>query len=211
MSDTQPLNFDTDELKVSYGFGLQFGEQLQRNAFPGLDLTAVFAGMTDSFSGHSSQISDAQLNAAYEAMAAVREAEAKARQVEQAELASAFLAENAKREGVTTTASGLQYEVLASGEGSERPGKDSTVVTHYHGMLPDGTVFDSSVNRGEPATFGVTQVIAGWTEALQMMTPGDKWRVVCPPELAYGERGAGGAIPPNAALVFDIELLEIKG
>ncbi len=211
MSDTQTMNLSSDELKVSYGFGRQFGEQLLRNAFPGLDLEAVFAGMSDSFAGQPSQLADAELNGAYEAMSAVREAEARARLAQQAELAAAFLAENSKREGVTTTASGLQFEVLASGEGSERPGRESTVVTHYHGMLPDGTVFDSSVARGEPATFGVTQVIAGWTEALQMMTPGDKWRVVCPPELAYGERGAGGAIPPNAALVFDIELLEIKG
>ncbi len=116
---------------------------------------------------------------------------------------------NAARDEVSTTASGLQFEVLESGSG-ESPNAKSTVVTHYHGTLIDGTVFDSSVQRGEPAEFGVHQVIPAWTEALQMMSVGDKWRIACPPELAYGEQGAGDAIPPNTALVFEIHLLEIK-
>ena len=121
-----------------------------------------------------------------------------------------FLTDNAARPQVTTTASGLQYEVLEAGSGGARPGPRSMVVTHYHGTLVDGTVFDSSVTRGEPATFGVHQVIPAWTEALQLMTVGSKWRIACPPKLAYGERGAGGVIGPNAALVFDIHLLDIK-
>ena len=121
-----------------------------------------------------------------------------------------FLTANAARPEVTTTASGLQYEVLETGSGA-RPGPRSMVVTHYHGTLPDGTVFDSSVTRGQPATFGVHQVISAWTEALQMMTVGSKWSIACPPNLAYGERGAGGVIGPNAALVFEIQLLDIKG
>lgn len=121
-----------------------------------------------------------------------------------------FLAANAARPEVTTTASGLQYEELEAGSGA-RPGPRSMVVTHYHGTLVDGTVFDSSVTRGQPATFGVHQVIPAWTEALQLMTVGSKWRIACPPDLAYGARGAGGVIGPNATLVFDIHLLDIKG
>lgn len=123
--------------------------------------------------------------------------------------AEKFLTENAARAEVSTTDSGLQYEVLVEGSGGS-PGARDTVVTHYHGTLVDGTVFDSSVDRGEPAEFGVHQVIPAWTEALQMMSVGDKWRIACPPELAYGERGAGDAIPPNTALVFEIHLIEIK-
>ena len=116
---------------------------------------------------------------------------------------------NAQREEVTVTDSGLQYEVLESGSGG-KPGPQSTVVTHYHGTLVDGTVFDSSVERGQPAEFGVNQVIPGWTEALQLMSVGDKWRIACPPQLAYGDQGAGDAIPPDTALVFEIHLIEIK-
>ena len=121
-----------------------------------------------------------------------------------------FLTTNAARPEVTTTASGLQYEVLQAGSGATCPGPRSMVVTHYHGTLTDGTVFDSSVTRGEPAEFGVHQVIPAWTEALQLMTVGSKWRIACPPNLAYGERGAGGVIGPNAALVFEIDLIDIK-
>ncbi len=119
-----------------------------------------------------------------------------------------FLAENAAREGVVTTASGLQYEVLTSGEGAT-PGPTDVVTTHYHGTFEDGRVFDSSVQRGVPASFPVNGVIKGWTEALQMMKVGDKWRIVCPPELAYGASGRAG-IPPNATLVFEVELLDVK-
>lgn len=110
---------------------------------------------------------------------------------------------------MTTLASGLQYEVLVEGNGP-KPSAEDTVVTHYHGTLTDGTVFDSSVDRGSPASFPVNRVIPGWTEALQLMGVGSKWRLVIPPELAYGERGAGGAIPPNSTLVFEVELLEIS-
>ena len=117
------------------------------------------------------------------------------------------MAENAARPEVTTTASGLQYEVLTEGSGP-KPQATDTVVTHYHGTLTDGTVFDSSVERGSPASFPVNRVIPGWTEALQMMGVGSEWRLVVPPELAYGERGAGAAIPPNATLVFEVELLK---
>ena len=116
--------------------------------------------------------------------------------------------ENAEREEVTVTESGLQFEILTEGTG-EKPAKTSTVRTHYHGTLIDGTVFDSSVERNDPAEFPVGGVIAGWTEALQMMSVGSKWRLYIPHNLAYGERGAGGAIKPYSALVFEVELLDI--
>ena len=125
-----------------------------------------------------------------------------------AEAGRAFLAENAERDGVVTTASGLQYEVLASGDGAS-PGPTDTVTTHYHGTFVDGRVFDSSVQRGTPASFPVDRVIKGWTEALQMMRVGDKWKIVCPPDLAYGEQGRSG-IPPSSTLIFEVELLEVK-
>ena len=121
-----------------------------------------------------------------------------------------FLAENGKRDGVVTTASGLQYEVLTEGNGVQ-PGPDDVVTVHYTGKLIDGTVFDSSVERGEPATFGVMQVIPGWVEALQLMKAGSTWRLYIPSDLAYGPRGAGGVIGPNATLIFDVELLGVEG
>jgi FKBP-type peptidyl-prolyl cis-trans isomerase len=123
---------------------------------------------------------------------------------------TAYLLANAQKEGVTVTGSGLQYEVLNSGDGAS-PSRTSKVVTHYHGTFINGEVFDSSVERGTPAEFPVNRVIKGWTEALQMMREGDKWRLVIPSELAYGERGAGGgSIPPNTVLIFEVELIEVK-
>ncbi|GAB2650961.1 FKBP-type peptidyl-prolyl cis-trans isomerase [Vibrio panuliri] len=121
----------------------------------------------------------------------------------------AFLTENGQKEGVVTTESGLQYVVLAKGEGTEHPTKSNKVKVHYHGTLIDGTVFDSSVDRGEPITFGLGQVIAGWQEGLTYMTVGDKFRLFIPSTLAYGTKGAG-PIPPSATLIFDVELLDIQ-
>ena len=121
-----------------------------------------------------------------------------------------FLAENGKRAEVNTTPSGLQYEILTEGTGAQ-PKADDQVVVHYTGKLIDGTVFDSSVDRGEPATFGVTQVIPGWVEALQMMKAGSTWRLYIPSDLAYGPRGAGGVIGPNETLIFDVTLLDVVG
>ena len=125
-----------------------------------------------------------------------------------ADAGRAFLAKNAEREGVVTTASGLQYEVLESGDGAT-PGPTDTVTTHYHGTFVDGRIFDSSVERGVPASFPVNGVIKGWTEALQMMKVGDKWKIVCPPDLAYGEPGRA-SIPPSSTLVFEVELLDVQ-
>lgn len=203
------VELTTDEQKASYGFGLQFGDQLRRNSFEGLELDAVLAGIQHWYNQQEAALDDGQINASYQVIQARKQARDAELAGKRQQLADIFLEANAAREGVTTTASGLQYEVLESGDGA-RPGPTSTVVTHYHGTLVDGTVFDSSVERGEPAEFGVHQVIPGWTEALQLMSVGDKWRIACPPSLAYGEQGAGSAIAPNTALVFEIHLIAIK-
>jgi FKBP-type peptidyl-prolyl cis-trans isomerase FklB len=209
MSLVPEVQLNTDEQKASYGFGLQFGEQLRRNDFKGLDLEAVLAGIQHWYGQQEAALTDDQINPSYQAIQGRQKAKAAEQAGKRSVLAETFMTANAARDEVSTTASGLQYEVLESGSG-ESPNAKSTVVTHYHGTLVDGTVFDSSVQRGEPAEFGVHQVIPAWTEALQMMSVGDKWRIACPPELAYGEQGAGDAIPPNTALVFEIHLLEIK-
>jgi FKBP-type peptidyl-prolyl cis-trans isomerase FklB len=199
----------TDEQKVSYGFGLQFGDQLRRNRFDGMELEAVLAGVQHWYNHQEAVLSDAEINPSYQVIQDRQKDKAAELASKREELAKQFMAANAVRDEVTTTDSGLQYEVLETGDG-EKPGLQSTVVTHYHGTLLDGTVFDSSVERGEPAEFGVNQVIPGWTEALQMMSVGDKWRIACPPKLAYGEQGAGDSIPPDTALVFEIHLIAIK-
>ncbi|QFU74556.1 FKBP-type peptidyl-prolyl cis-trans isomerase [Halioglobus maricola] len=203
------VDLATDEQKVSYGFGLQFGDQLKRNDFEGLDVEAVIAAIRHWYVHGETAMSDADLNPAFQRI----QDRQKAKEAEEASkyqvLAEEFMKRNGEREEVSVTESGLQWEVLEAGSG-DKPGATDTVVTHYHGTFPDGRVFDSSVERGEPAEFGVNQVIPGWTEALQMMSVGDKWRIACPPQLAYGEQGAGGSIPPNSALVFEIHLIEIK-
>lgn len=204
------VELNTDEQKVSYGFGLQFGEQLRRNSFEGMDLAAVLAGVQHWYEHQQGLLSDEQLNPSYQVIQSRQQAHAQEMAQKREALAAEFMEANAAREEVTTTESGLQYEVLESGSGAS-PNGQSTVVTHYHGTLLDGTVFDSSIERGEPAEFGINQVISGWTEALQLMSVGDKWRIACPPHLAYGEQGAGDSIPPNTALVFEIHLIEIKG
>jgi len=200
--------FTTLEQHASYGIGLQMGQQLADNPFDGLDIAAVAAGLAAAFYGDEPEVSEDQIRAAFEVISA-RMQEAQAEQAKVAAGAGeAFLAENAKKAGVTVTESGLQFEVLVQGDG-EKPSRSSTVRTHYHGTLIDGTVFDSSYNRGQPAEFPVGGVIAGWTEALQMMPVGSKYRLYIPHQLAYGERGAGAAIAPFSALVFDVELLAI--
>ena len=203
------VDLSTDEKKVSYGFGLQFGDQLRRNNFDGLELDAVIAGIRHWYEHQQAALTDSELNPSYQVIQDRQKAKASELDSKRQALAEQFMKANAARDEVTTTDSGLQYEVLETGSG-DRPGPQSTVVTHYHGTLVDGTVFDSSVERGQPAEFGVHQVIPGWTEALQMMSVGDKWRIACPPKLAYGDQGAGDTIPPNTALVFEIHLIEIK-
>lgn len=201
-------NFTTDAEKASYGIGLQMGEQLKSNPFEGLNLNSVFEGMKDAYAGSAFQVEIPEIQAAFEKI----NEEIQARREEESKVLSAegiaFLEENAKRPEITVTESGLQYEVLATGEG-EKPTAESTVRVDYHGTLINGTVFDSSYERGQPAEFPVGGVIKGWTEALQMMPVGTKWRIYAPHELAYGERGAGAAIAPFSTLVFDVELHEI--
>lgn len=201
------LNLSTDETRVSYGIGRQLGDQLRENPPPGISLDAVIAGIRDAFSGAASQVSPEHLNASFAVIRERMQVEAQRKAEAAAGEGKAFLAENAKREGVTVLASGLQYEVLVAGDGA-MPTADDQVRTHYHGTLIDGTVFDSSYQRGQPAEFPVSGVIAGWTEALQLMGVGSKWRVYVPSELAYGAQGVG-SIPPNSVLVFDVELLAV--
>ena len=202
--------FKTVETQASYGIGFQMGQQLQSNPFEGLDLDSVVAGLKDAFTGQAPQVDNDTLRDAFGEIHQRMQA-AKAEQHKEAIAEGEnFLAENAKRDGVVTTESGLQYEVLTTGEGA-KPTADSTVRTHYHGTLLNGSVFDSSYDRGQPAEFPVGGVIKGWTEALQMMPVGSKWRLYVPHNLAYGEQGAGGAIAPYSTLVFDVELLDILG
>lgn len=197
---------EIDKAKASYGVGMSIAESLAQQELSSLDLDQVLAGMRAIFNGETPQMTpdeanrhiqhylDAQKQLKYEAVKAAGEA---------------FLADNAQRPEVQTTASGLQYEVLQEGQGP-KPGPTSQVTVHYHGTLIDGTVFDSSFQRGTPATFGVNQVIRGWTEALQLMPQGAKYRLSIPQELAYGANPhPGGAIQPYAALIFDVELISI--
>lgn len=210
MTLSPEIELATDEQKVSYGFGLQFGQQLRRNHFEGMDIAAVLAGVQHWFENERALLTDEELNPSYQAVQQRQQAQAAEAAEKRQAMAAQFLETNAARDEVNVTASGLQYEVLETGGGAT-PGPQSTVVTHYHGTFVDGVVFDSSVERGTPAEFGVHQVIPAWTEALQLMSVGDKWRIACPPQLAYGDRGAGDAIPPNTALVFEIQLIDIKG
>lgn len=204
MTDKYP----TLEDKVSYGIGRQMGKQLAGNPLDRVEIEAVVAGLRSGFNGEDGELTPEELKAAFEEMNQMLQE----RQAEQAKAFIAegekFLAENAARDEVTVTDSGLQFEVITEGDG-EKPQAESKVRTHYHGTLIDGTVFDSSYERGEPAEFPVNGVIAGWTEALQLMPVGSKWRLYVPSDLAYGEHGAGDRIAPHTTLVFDVELLDI--
>ena len=202
--------FTSTEARASYGIGRQLGDQLAKKPFSTFELEAAVEGFMDGANDKPLQVSADDINAAFrviqEQMQGEKEAEAKELGAE----GMAFLENNAKEDGVVVLESGLQYKVLVEGTG-EKPTSESTVRTHYHGTLIDGTIFDSSVDRGVPAEFPVNGVIAGWTEALQLMPTGSKWRLFVPYNLAYGERGAGGKIGPYTALIFDVELIDILG
>ncbi|MBL4829535.1 MAG: FKBP-type peptidyl-prolyl cis-trans isomerase [Aliivibrio sp.] len=199
---------ETTEQKASYGIGLQMGQQLAGSGLEGLNVAAIAKGIATSLTGDTPEIEVDEINNALQALhARAEEVRSEASKTASAD-GEAFLTDNALRSEVTVLESGLQYEVLTEGTG-EIPSSDKTVSVHYHGMLTDGTVFDSSVTRGQPAEFPVTGVIKGWVEALQLMPVGSKWKLAIPQDLAYGERGAGASIPPYAALVFEVELLEI--
>jgi len=191
--------------KVSYALGLSLGNNLLGSGVATLDYAQLAKGIQDVMEQNKPEMSyeEAQtvINDFFQSL------QAKGGEKAQSE-GKAFLEENSKRTGIVTLESGLQYEILTEGAGATPQASDSVKV-HYHGTLIDGKVFDSSVNRGEPATFGVTQVISGWVEALQLMPVGSKWKLFIPSELAYGAQGAGQAIAPHSALIFEVELLDI--
>ena len=197
-----------DKAQASYSIGYQFADNVKRQLQDSIDTDAFVTGVRDRLEGAEMQVSEADAERALSALMTSRQAEADAQALENLEAGLSFLEENAQREGVEVLPSGLQYEVLEPGEG-DKPGATDTVTTHYEGRLIDGTVFDSSYERGEPASFPLNRVIAGWTEALQLMPTGAKWRLYVPASLAYGDRGAG-QIPPNSTLIFDVELLSVE-
>lgn len=206
----QDVELSTLADSAGYAIGILVGEnnKQQIESAPGgntINLEAMASGFRTSALGEEGIMT---VEEADRIIRSYFEAEGMRQGQSNLEAGNAFLESNKSKEGVVTTESGLQYEVLEEGSGPS-PEADDRVRVHYHGTTIDGTVFDSSVERGEPAVFGVGQVIPGWTEALQMMKVGGKWKVYIPSDLAYGERGAGGDIGPNSVLIFEVELLEI--
>lgn len=209
----QASPYTTDKEKASYAIGQNIGTSLKRDQLD-VDPNIVSQGLKDAMSGAPSKISEAD---SQEAMGKLRSAVMAKKQAESAQAGEAnkkagdqFQAANKAKPGVVTLPSGLQYKVVKEGTGP-KPKATDMVTVNYRGTLIDGTEFDSSEKHGESATLGVNQVIKGWTEALQLMPVGSKWQLVIPPDLAYGPNGAGNVIGPNSTLVFDIELLSIKG
>lgn len=207
-----PLKLESTADRASYSIGLNMGRNFKRQQVP-INAEAVLQGLRDAISGAKPALTDDEMKAAFQALeqeiAAAQETRNKDLIKKNTEEGAAFLAANKKKPGIKSTASGLQYKVLKEGTGAV-PKKTDTVSTHYSGKLLDGTEFDSSYSRNEPATFPVTGVIPGWTEALQLMKVGSKWQLFIPAELAYKDQGAGAEIGPNATLVFEIELLGVE-
>jgi FKBP-type peptidyl-prolyl cis-trans isomerase len=208
-ADESPLK--DEKAKISYGYGMEIGKNLKRQGIE-IDPDLLAQGLKASLAGEKTLMTEDEVRqtmmAFQQKMQSARMEKQKKEGEENQAKGQAFLAENKKKEGVQTTASGLQYKVITKGTGPV-PKSDDTVKTHYRGTLIDGTEFDSSYKRGEPVTFAVTGVIKGWTEALLMMPVGSKWQLFIPAELAYGPSGRP-SIPPNATLIFDIELLGIE-
>lgn len=201
------MDMNNEVSKVSYAYGLSVGENMKSQGIANLDFFAMNKGMLDAFSNAQNQkmtIQEAQefLNEYIGQIMALKAEQAKA-------VGQKWLAENVKRPGVNLTESGLQYEIMQEGKG-EKPGPKTEVTVHYHGTLTNGEVFDSSVDRGTPATFGLDKVIKGWTEGLQLMNEGSKYKFYIPSELGYGERSPGGSIGANEVLVFEVELISVK-
>lgn len=208
-------NMENKELdKISYALGLSMGNNFRNSGIDSINVEDFADGVAAVFYGAAPKMTYDEAKEVIRQYFTEMEKKQKEAAEKMAEVnrqaGEAFLAENGKRVEVKTTPSGLQYEVLAEGDGPQ-PSAQDQVEVHYTGKLIDGTVFDSSVDRGVPATFGVTQVIPGWVEALQMMKAGAKWRLFIPSNLAYGPNGAGGVIGPNATLIFDVELLKVIG
>lgn len=198
--------------KVSYALGLGIGRQLAQMGASELNIDDLAAAIKDVIAGNELKVSNREAQTIVQDYFRKQEEKLNAERAEKGKVAKAegekYLAENAKKEGVVTLPSGLQYMVLKEGNG-KKPKATDQVKCHYEGFLIDGTVFDSSIQRGEPAVFPLNQVIAGWTEGLQLMQEGAKYRFFIPYILGYGEGGAGASIPPYAALIFDVELLEV--
>lgn len=192
--------------KISYALGLSIGNNFRASGIKGLEIDDFIKGINDVFN-------EAKPAIAFDEAQRLLQAYFKDLQAEKFEMnkqvGEEFLRINKEKRGVVTLSSGLQYEVLKTGDG-QKPGPNDKVRCHYHGTLIDGRVFDSSIERGQPAVFGVSQVIRGWTEALQLMNVGSKWRLFIPSDMAYGAHGAGEAIEPNMTLIFDVELLGIE-
>lgn len=192
--------------KISYALGLSIGNNFRASGIKGLEIDDFIKGINDVFN-------EAKPAIAFDEAQRLLQAYFKDLQSEKFEMnkqvGEEFLRINKEKRGVVTLPSGLQYEVLKTGDG-QKPGPNDKVRCHYHGTLIDGRVFDSSIERGQPAVFGVSQVIRGWTEALQLMNVGSKWRLFIPSDMAYGAHGAGEAIEPNMTLIFDVELLGIE-
>jgi len=197
---------NSDKEKLGYALGLNIARNLQEQGFEEFDYGTFTTALGDHYSKNELKMSVPEVNETLQSAMAKIQADKHGPVLEEGQK---FLEENAKREEVTVTASGLQYRVMHEGEGKS-PAPTDQVTTHYHGKLIDGTVFDSSVNRGTPATFPVNGVIQGWQEALPMMKEGDKWELFIPYNLAYGENGAGGSIPPFATLIFEVELITVN-
>jgi FKBP-type peptidyl-prolyl cis-trans isomerase FklB len=212
-SGGKDVKLETQKDKVSYSIGLAIGKNLARDSVA-VAPDPFIRGVLDAYADSSHRLmNDEEIQkvmAAFQDSLRTRQMEtSRAAGEKQKREGEAFLAENARKPGVLTLPSGLQYKVITEGKG-KRPSASSTVTTQYRGRLLDGTEFDSSYKHGQPAEFPVSGVIKGWTEALQMMTEGSKWELCVPSHLAYGESGAGGVIPPNATLIFEIELLSVK-
>jgi FKBP-type peptidyl-prolyl cis-trans isomerase FklB len=211
-TDTANFTPKTHADSLSYGMGVTMGKSLKPNA-EGINLDALMAGLRDGMNDQEIKLNDDEINSAI--IGFRKELESKMREenerlaVENEEKSRKFLEENAKRPEVKTTASGLQYEVIKEGNG-KKPGPNSVVVTHYRGTLIDGTQFDSSYDRGEPTEFPLNRVIPGWTEGIQLMSEGAKYKFYIPAELAYGKNSPTPKIPPNSVLVFEVELLKVK-
>lgn len=191
---------------LSYSLGVLVAQNLKSQGFEGLETSSMAAAIQDVLTNNDLKIDVQQANANVQAYMQAKQA---AQFAENKEAGEAFLKENALRDNVVTTESGLQYEVLKPGSGA-KPSATSNVTVHYHGTLIDGTVFDSSVNRGTPASFGLNQVIKGWTEGLQLMSTGAKYKFFIPYQLGYGEQAAGQAIKPYSTLIFEVELIKIN-
>lgn len=210
--ESKKVELTSGKDKVSYGIGMSMGRDFASQKIE-VDPAILAQGIKDTLAGGPTLLTDEEAQTTLmnfqQEMMAKQEAEVQAMGEKNQTAGAAFLAENGKKEGVVTLPSGLQYKILTEGTGKS-PAKEDTVTVNYRGTLIDGTEFDSSYKRGEPATFPVGGVIPGWTEALQLMKEGAKWQLFIPADLAYGERGAGPVIEPNSALVFEVELVSIQ-